>query len=88
MFYLLGLSSTSFSLSNNYLLGLPGGSVVKNLSGSAGDLDSIPGWGRSLGEGSGNPLQYSCMENPMDRGAWQATQSIGSLKSPLKTLTS
>ena len=73
MFYLLGLSSTSFSLSDNYLLGFPGSLLVKNLSGSAGDLDSIPGWGRSPGEGSGNPLPYSCMENPMDRGAWQAT---------------
>ena len=38
-----------------------------------GDLGSIPGSGRSPGEGSGNPLQYSCLENPMDRGTWQAT---------------
>ena len=40
---------------------------------SVGDLGSIPGLGRSPGEGNGNPLQYSCLENPMDRGAWQAT---------------
>ena len=40
---------------------------------NAGDLASIPGLGRSPGEGNGNPLQYSCLENPMDRGAWQAT---------------
>ena len=40
---------------------------------SAGDLDSIPGWGRSPGEGNGNPLQYSGLENPVDRGAWRAT---------------
>ena len=40
---------------------------------NAGDLGSIPGWGRSSGEGNGNPLQYSCLENPMDRGAWLAT---------------
>ena len=40
---------------------------------SAGDLGSIPGLGRSPGEGNGNPLQYSCLENPMDRGAWWAT---------------
>ena len=40
---------------------------------SAGDLGVIPRSGRSLGEGNGNPLQYSCLENPMDRGAWQAT---------------
>ena len=38
-----------------------------------GDTDSIPGWGRSPGGGNGNPLQYSCLENPMDRGAWWAT---------------
>ena len=40
---------------------------------NAGDLGSIPELGRSLGEGNGNPLQYSCLENPMDRGAWEAT---------------
>ena len=40
---------------------------------SAGDQASIPGLGRSPGEGNGSPLQYSCLENPMDRGAWQAT---------------
>ena len=47
--------------------------VVKNLAASAGDAEetgSIPGSGRSPGEGNSNPLQYSCMENPMDRGAW------------------
>ena len=50
--------------------------VVKNLPVNAGDLrdvGSIPGWGRFPGEGNSNPLQYSCLENPMDRGAWQAT---------------
>ena len=52
---------------------LPGGSVVKNRLANAGDMGSIPGLGRSSGEGNGNPLQYSCLENPMDRGAWQAT---------------
>ena len=51
----------------------PGGSVVKNPPDNAGDPGSIPGWGSSPGEGNGNPLQYSCLENPMDRGAWQAT---------------
>ena len=49
--------------------------MVKNLPANAGDVGSIPGWGRSPGEGNGNPLQYSCLENPMDRGAWQATVS-------------
>ena len=50
--------------------------VVKNPFASSGDVrdvSSIPGSGRSPGEGHGNPLQYSCLENPMDRGAWQAT---------------
>ena len=50
--------------------------MVKNLSanaGNPGDVDSIPGSGRSPGGGQGNPLQYSCLENPMDRGARQAT---------------
>ena len=42
-------------------------------AGDAGDASSIPGLGRSLGEGRGNPLQYSCLGNPKDRGAWQAT---------------
>ena len=47
--------------------------MVKNPPVDARDMDSIPGSGRSPGEGNGNPLQYSCLENPMDRGAWQAT---------------
>ena len=51
----------------------PGCSVVKNLPANTGDTGSIPGQGRSPGEGSGNPLQYSCLENSIDRGAWQAT---------------
>ena len=52
---------------------VPGGSVVKNPPVNAGNPASIPGSGRSPGEGNGNPLQYSCLENPMDRGAWWAT---------------
>ena len=51
----------------------PSDSVVKNLPANPGDLDSIPGLGRSPGEGNGNSLQYSCLRNPMDRGAWRAT---------------
>ena len=51
----------------------PGGSAVKNSPSSAGDPDLIPGWGRSPGEGNGNSLQYSCLENSMDRGVQQAT---------------
>ena len=51
----------------------PGGSDGKESACNAGDLGSIPGLGRSPGEGNGNPLQYSSLENSMDRGAWQAT---------------
>ena len=47
--------------------------MVKNPPANAGDLGSVPGSGRSPGEGNGNPLRYSCLENPMDRGALQAT---------------
>ena len=53
-------------------LGFPGGSVVKIPPASAGDVSLIPGWGRPSGEGNGNPLQYSCLGNPVDRGAWYA----------------
>ena len=52
------------------LLGFPGGSEGKASACSAADLGSIPGLGRSPGEGNGNPLQYSCLENPMGGGAW------------------
>ena len=57
-------------------LDFPGGSAVKNLPasvGDTGDTGSILGLGRFPGGGNGNPIQYSCLENPMDRGAWQAT---------------
>ena len=51
---------------------------IKYLGFPAGDTGSIPGLGRSPGEGNGNPLQYSCLENSLDRGAWQAIRSVGS----------
>jgi hypothetical protein len=51
-------------------VGFPGGSDGKESACNAGDLSSIPGLGRSPGEGNDNPPQYSCLENPMDRGAW------------------
>ena len=54
-------------------VGFPDGSEVKNPPANAGDVGSIPGSGRSYGEGHGNPLQYSCLGNPMDREAWWAT---------------
>ena len=56
-----------------FSLVLTGGSEVKVSACNAGDLGSIPGSGRSPGEGNGNPLQYPCQENPMDGGAWWAT---------------
>ena len=55
------------------LWGFPGGSEVKASAWNAGDPGLIPGSGRSPGEGNGNPLQYSCLENPMEEGAWWAT---------------
>ena len=58
-------------------IGFPCASVVKNLSANAGDLGPIPELGRSHGEVKGNPLQYSCLENPMDRRGWQATAHGG-----------
>ena len=56
-------------------MSFPGGSEVKASACNAGDLGSIPGLGRSPAEGNGNPFQYSCLENLMDRGAWWATYS-------------
>ena len=53
-------------------MGFPGGSDSKESACHTGDVGLIPGLGRSPGEGNGNPLQYSCLENPLDRGAWQA----------------
>ena len=54
-------------------MGFPGASGSQESACNAGDLGLIPGSGGSLGEGLGNPLQYSCLENPMDRGAWWST---------------
>ena len=68
---------SSSSVSDLHFLGhnlaFSGSSNSKETACNAGDLGSIPGWGRSLGEGNGNPLQYSCLENPTDRGACWAT---------------
>ena len=57
-------------------LGFLGGSDGKESTGHSGDLGLIPGLGRSPGEGNGNSFRYSCLENPMDRGAWQATVHV------------
>jgi len=53
-------------------MGFPGGSVAENPSASAGDVGLVSEFGRVPGEGNGHPLQYSCLGNPMDRGAWCA----------------
>ena len=68
-------------------MGFPGGSEGKASAYSAGDLGSIPGLGRSSGEGNDNPLQYSCLENAMDGGAWKATVN-GTAKSRTREVTS
>ena len=57
-------------------MGFPGGSDGKESACKAGDSGLIPGLGRSPGEGSGNPLQYSCLQDSMDRGAWRATVHV------------
>ena len=61
-----------FTLLYTWNWGFTGGSVIRSLPTSAGDVGPIPGWGRTPGEGNGNPLHYSCLENPMDRADWRA----------------
>ena len=68
-----GVAKSQTRLSDFHVLDFPGGSGGKESTCNVGDWSSIPGSGRSPGGGHGNPLQYSCLENPMDRGAWQAT---------------
>ena len=72
---LMRVSGWGVGLGSNptFCVTIPDGSVVKNPSANGGDVDLIPGSGRSPGEGNGNPIQYSCLGNPMDRGAWWAT---------------
>ena len=70
---LVATDTNSNSLNLKEKVGFPGGTVVKNLPANAGDAGSIPGSRRSSREGNGNPLQYSCLENRMDRGVWRAT---------------
>ena len=70
-FQFLNTGTISFPITV-IVLGFPGGSDGKESVCNAGDVGTIPGLGRSPGGGHGNPLQYFCLENPMDRGAWQA----------------
>ena len=71
LFYILTWEAVTWWLLVCYKL--PGGSEVKASAWNVGDSGLIPGSGRSPGEGNGNPLQYSCLENPTDRGAWWVT---------------
>ena len=72
----------------NLVSGLPGGSDSKAYAYNAGDLASIPGSGRFLGEGNWYPFQYACLENPMDRGAWRATiQGVAKNQTQLRDYT-
>ena len=73
MFQALSHSISITVLRESIITEFPGGSGSKESAHSAGEPGSIPGSGRSPGEGNGNPLQYSCLENPMGRGAWRAT---------------
>ena len=66
----VGEGESGMNLEIRVDIGFPGGSEGKVSACNAGDLGLIPGSGRSPGEGNGNPLQYSCLENPMDREAW------------------
>ena len=68
-----GNTGFHYFLLSSHTSGFPGGSEVKASARNARNLGSIPGSGISPGEGNGNPLQYSCLKNPMDRGAWRAT---------------
>ena len=72
----------------NLYMGLPHSSVGKKSACNAGEPGSIPRLGRSSGEGNDSPLQYSCLKNPMDRGAWQATaHGVAKSRTQLKRLS-
>ena len=69
------------------LQGFPGGSEVKASASNAGDLGLTPGWGRSPGEGNGNPLQYSCLENPIDGGPLATVHGVAKSWTQLSDFT-
>ena len=81
------IPSSVFFISSIVLYGFPGGSEDKASACNAGDLGSIPALGRSPGGGQGNPLQYSCLENPMARGAWWAAVCGGHKESDMTEAT-
>ena len=84
----MGQESNMVQMSPFSTSDFPGGSDVKASVCNAGDLGSIPGLGRSPGEGNGNPLQYSCLENPMDRGAsWATVQRVAKSRTHLSDFT-
>ena len=79
---------TKYKYYQNEFMGFPGGSEVQVSACNAGDLGSIPRLGRSPGEGNGNTLQYSCLENPMDRGAfWAAVYRVAKSRTRLSNFT-
>ena len=85
-----GLNNLLVSKEESYSWASQAALVVKNLQNNAGDIrdvGQIPGWGRSPGGGNGNQLQYSCLENPMNRGAWQATVPQGHKESDMTEAT-
>ena len=82
--YLFPVDLGKFKSSNMEGVGFPGGSDGKESTCNVGGLGLIPGLGRSPGEGHGNPLPYSCLENPMVRGPWRATVVHGISKSQMQ----
>ena len=71
--FVIKVMSLLFNTLSTFVKGFPGGSVFKESASNAGDPGSIPGSGRSPAGGHGNPLQYSCLENAVVKGAWRAT---------------
>ena len=83
------VTNTVLHLKGTKKIGFPGGSEVKVSASNVGDLGSIPGLGRSPGERNGNPLQYSCLENPMYGEAWWTTvHGVAKSRTQLSDLTS
>ena len=87
--FIIIIMTSEFWKKPSLFKGFPGGSYGEEPAYIAGDPSSIPGLGRSPGGGNGNPLQDSCLENPLDRGAWQATvQGVAKSRAQLSDNTS